>query len=307
MRLAASDLPPVRGRYVERADMSAITWFRVGGPADILYAPEDEDDLAGFLKNTPTKIPVYPVGVGSNLLVRDGGVRGVVIRLGAPFAKIAIEGTRVTAGAAALDAQVARAAARAGVAGLEFYRGVPGTIGGALAMNAGAYDQETKDILVEAVAYDRDGVRRVLNNADMKFAYRHCGAGEGLIFTQATFEGRADDPVAIEARMKAIMERREKSQPIREKTGGSTFANPEPAKSGGRKAWQLIDDIGGRGRVVGDAQCSEQHCNFMINRGQATAADIEALVEGLRKEVLNKTGVELRWEIMRLGEGAGDR
>jgi UDP-N-acetylmuramate dehydrogenase len=303
-RITLPDLPPVRGRYFERADMSAITWFRVGGPADVLFAPEDEGDLAHFLKNTPKEIPVYPVGVGSNLLVRDGGVRGVVIRLGAPFAKISIEGTRVSAGAAALDAQVARAAARAGVAGLEFYRGVPGTVGGALAMNAGAYEQETKDVLVEATAFSRHGEKSILSNADMKFSYRHCGAGPGLIFTGAVFEGRADDPAAIEARMKTIMERREKSQPIREKTGGSTFANPDPAISGGRKAWQLIDEIGGRGRVVGDAQVSEQHCNFMINRGKATAADLENLVEGLRKEVLNKTGVELRWEIKRIGEPA---
>ncbi len=302
--VAVADLPPVRGRYVERADMSAITWFRVGGPADVLYAPEDEDDLAHFLKNTPKAVRVYPVGVGSNLLVRDGRVAGVVIRLGAPFAKISIEGTRVTAGAAALDAQVARQAARAGVAGLEFYRGVPGTIGGALAMNAGAYEQETKDILVEAVAFDRSGARHIIKNAGMKFSYRHCGAGEGLIFTQATFAGRKDDPAAIDERMKSIMERREKSQPIREKTGGSTFANPDPEKSGGRKAWQLIDEVGGRGRVVGDAQCSEQHCNFMINRGKASAADIETLVEGLRKEVLNRTGVQLRWEIRRIGEPA---
>ena len=298
----ASDLPTVRGRYVERADMSAITWFRVGGPADVLFAPEDENDLAEFLKKTPKEIPVYPVGVGSNLLVRDGGVRGVVVRLGAPFAKISIDGVRVRAGAAALDAQVARAAARAGVAGLEFYRGVPGTIGGALAMNAGAYEQETKDVLVEAVAYDRGGERHVFKNADMNFAYRHCGAGEGLIFTEALFEGRKDETAAIEARMAAIMERREKSQPIREKTGGSTFANPDPAVSGGRKAWQLIDEVGGRGRVVGDAQCSQQHCNFMINRGKATAADLESLVESLRKDVLKKTGVELRWEIRRIGE-----
>jgi UDP-N-acetylmuramate dehydrogenase len=303
-RIKAADLPPVRGRYVERADMSAITWFRVGGPADVLYTPEDEADLAHFLKNAPAYIPVYPVGVGSNLLVRDGGVRGVVVRLGAPFAKVSVEGMRVTAGAAALDAQVAKAAARAGVSGLEFYRGVPGTIGGALAMNAGAYEQETKDILVETVAFDRAGRRLVLKNADMKFDYRHCGAGEGLIFTEATFAGRAEEPAAIEARMKSIMERREKSQPIREKTGGSTFANPDPVLSGGRKAWQLIDQIGGRGRIVGDAQVSEQHCNFMINRGKATAADLETLVEGLRKEVLNKTGVELRWEIKRIGEPA---
>jgi UDP-N-acetylmuramate dehydrogenase len=302
--ISISDLPPVRGRYVERADMSAITWFRVGGPADVLYTPQDEADLASFLKACDPQIPVHPVGVGSNLLVRDGGVRGVVVRLGAPFARIAAEGARIRAGAAALDAQVARAAAKAGIAGLEFYRGVPGTIGGALAMNAGAYDQETKDVLVAAVGYDRAGNRRAFSGADMKFSYRHCGAGEGIVFVEALFSGRRDDPAAIEARMKAIMERREKSQPIREKTGGSTFANPDPATSGGRKAWQLIDEIGGRGRVVGGAEVSEQHCNFMINRGGASAADIETLVEGLRKEVLNRTGVELRWEIRRIGEPA---
>ncbi|MEQ8934975.1 MAG: UDP-N-acetylmuramate dehydrogenase [Amphiplicatus sp.] len=303
-RVTPSDLPPVRGRYVERADMSAITWFRVGGPADVLFTPADEADLADFLKNTPADVPVYPVGVGSNLLVRDGGVRGVVIRLGAPFAKIEIDGVKVRAGAAALDAQVAKAAGRAGVAGLEFDRGVPGTIGGALAMNAGAYEQETKDVLAEAVAYERSGARRVLKNADMKFSYRHNGAGEGLIFTEALFEGRPGDPAAIEARMKEIMERREASQPIRERTGGSTFANPDPTESGGLKSWQLIDKIGGRGRFVGDAQVSEQHCNFMINRGKATANDIETLVEGLREEVLKQTGVSLRWEIKRIGEPA---
>jgi UDP-N-acetylmuramate dehydrogenase len=304
--ITSADLPSVRGRYVERADMSAITWFRVGGPADVLYTPADEDDLAAFLKACDPKIPVYPVGVGSNLLVRDGGVRGVVVRLGAPFAKVRTEERRVWAGAAALDAQVAKAAAKAGVAGLEFYRGVPGTIGGALAMNAGAYEQETKDVMVAAVAYNRAGERLVLKNADMKFAYRHCGAAERLIFTDAEFKGRPGQPEAIEARMAEIMARREKSQPIREKTGGSTFANPDPAVSGGRKAWQLIDEIGGRGRVVGDAQCSPMHCNFMINRGRATAADIETLVESLRKDVLNKTGVDLRWEIKRIGEvGSG--
>jgi len=302
--ISIGDLPRMRGRYVERADMSAITWFRVGGPADVLFAPEDEDDLADFLRQTPADIPVYPVGVGSNLLVRDGGVRGVIVRLGAPFAKISIEGTRVTAGAAALDAQVARQAARAGVAGLEFYRGVPGTIGGALAMNAGAYEQETRDVLVKAVAFDRTGERRQLSNDQMGFSYRQCRAGEGLIFTQGQFEGRIDDPASIEVRMRAIMERREKSQPIREKTGGSTFANPDPAQSGGRKAWQLIDEVGGRGRQVGDARCSAQHCNFMINRGQASAADLETLIESLRTDVKAKTGVDLRWEIRRIGEAA---
>lgn len=303
-RVTSADLPVIRGRYVERADMAAITWFRVGGPADVLFTPADEDDLAEFLKRIDPKIAVYPVGVGSNLLVRDGGVRDVVIRLGAPFAKVTIEGTRVRAGAACLDAQVAKAAAKAGVAGLEFYRGVPGTIGGALAMNAGAYEQETKDVLVEAIAYDREGNRLVLKNADMKFSYRHNGAGEGLIFTEALYEGRRDDPAAIEGRMAEIMKRREATQPIREKTGGSTFANPDPKESGGLKSWQLIDRIGGRGRVVGDAQVSEQHCNFIINRGKATASDIETLVESLREDVLKQTGVNLRWEIRRIGEPA---
>lgn len=299
--ITIADLPPVRGRYVEQADMSAVTWFRVGGPADVLFGPADEEDLAEFLANTPASIPVYPVGVGSNLLVRDGGVRGVVIRLGAAFAKIDIDGVRVRAGAAALDAQLARLAAKAGVSGLEFYRGVPGTIGGALAMNAGAYEQETKDVLVEATAYDRTGVRRVLTNAEMGFSYRQCRAADGLIFTSATFEGRPDAVDAIEARMQSIMARREKTQPIREKTGGSTFANPDLLASGGLKAWQLIDAVGGRGRIVGDAQCSPLHCNFMINRGAATAADIETLVEGLRADVLRQTGVDLRWEIKRIG------
>ncbi len=300
--IRAADLPAVRGRYAEAADMSAITWFRVGGPADVLFTPADEDDLAHFLKETPPTIPVYPVGVGSNLLVRDGGVRGVVVRLGAAFAKIEINGEMARAGAAALDAQVAKRAAAAGLAGLEFYRGVPGTIGGALAMNAGAYTQETKDVLVEAVAYDRAGKRRVLMNAEMGFSYRHCAAADGLIFTEALFRGRADDPAAIDARMAEIMKRREASQPIRERTGGSTFANPDPVQSGGLKAWQLIDKVGGRGRIVGDAQCSELHCNFMINRGKATAADVETLVESLRADVKNQLNVELRWEIKRIGE-----
>ena len=301
-RVSADNLPTVRGKYVESADLSALTWFRVGGPADVLFQPADEDDLAHFLKNTPEDIPVYPVGVGSNLLVRDGGVRGVVIRLGAPFAKIEIDGTRVTAGAAALDAQVAKAAARAGVAGLEFYRGVPGTIGGALSMNAGAYGGETKDVLVEAVGYTRAGERHVFSNKEMGFSYRHADAANGIIFTGAVFEGRSGDPKAIEEKMREIMVSREASQPIRERTGGSTFANPDLEISGGRKSWQLIDEIGGRGRVVGDAQVSEQHCNFMINRGQATASELEELIESLRNDVLTKTGVELRWEIRRIGE-----
>ena len=298
------DLPVIRGKYVENADLSALTWFRVGGPADVLFMPADEDDLAHFLKNTPEEIPIMSMGVGSNLLVRDGGYRGVVIRLGSPFRQVETDGLRVIAGAAAIDAQVAKHAAKAGIAGLEFYRGVPGTIGGALAMNAGAYGGETKDVLVEAVAYDRKGERQVLSNEDMGFSYRHCGAGDGLIFTGATFQGHADDPLAIEQRMAEIMERREATQPIRERTGGSTFANPDLGLSGGRKSWQLIDEIGGRGRIIGDAQMSEQHCNFMINRGKASADDLEALGESVRRDVREKTGVELRWEIRRIGEVA---
>ncbi|MEO1252495.1 MAG: UDP-N-acetylmuramate dehydrogenase [Pseudomonadota bacterium] len=306
-KVTAADLPAVRGKYVEAADLSALTWFRVGGPADVLYQPADEDDLAAFLKATPADIAVYPVGVGSNLLVRDGGVRGVVIRLGAPFAKIDIDGVRVTAGAAALDAQVAKAAGRAGVAGLEFYRGVPGTIGGALAMNAGAYGGETKDVLIEAVGYTRAGDRIVFSNSEMGFSYRHADAADGIIFTRAVFEGRPGTPGDIESAMREIMKKREATQPIKERTGGSTFANPDPEVSGGRKSWQLIDEIGGRGRVVGDAQVSEQHCNFMINRGKASAADLEELIESLRGDVKEKTGVSLRWEIRRIGETSAPR
>lgn len=301
-RITISNLPTVRGKYTENSDLSALTWFRVGGMADVLFSPADEDDLAHFLKETPEDIPVHVMGVGSNLLVRDGGVRGVVIRFGSPFRKITVDGMRVSAGAGAIDAQVAKAAAQAGVAGLEFFRGVPGTIGGAVRMNAGAYGGEVKDVLVATVAYDRKGVRHVLSNADLGFSYRHCSAPEDFIFTSATFEGRPDDPDVIIARMDKISAEREASQPIRERTGGSTFANPDPDRSGGRKAWQLIDEIGARGRVVGDAQVSERHCNFMINRGDATAADLEELIESLRKDVLTKTGVELHWEIRRIGD-----
>lgn len=298
------NLPEVRGRYSEAFELSSITWFRVGGPADILFTPADENDLADFLKALDPFIPVFPMGVGSNLLVRDGGIRGVVIRLTAPFNSIETDGLRVRVGAGALDAQLAKRAAAAGIAGLEFYRGVPGTIGGALRMNAGAYGGETKDILVEAVAYTRAGERLVLSNEEMKFSYRHCGAADDLIFVEALFKGHRDESAAIEARMAEIMKRREESQPIKERTGGSTFANPDLALSGGRKSWQLINEIGGRGRVVGDAQASEKHCNFMINRGNATAADLEELVESLREDVKLETGVDLRWEIKRVGEPA---
>ena len=299
-----SNLPTIRGKYTENADLSALTWFRVGGVADVLFAPADEEDLAQFLKNTPEEIPVFVMGVGSNLLVRDGGVRGVVVKLGSPFRRIQVEGMRVIAGAGAIDAQVAKRAAQEGVSGLEFFRGVPGTIGGAIRMNAGAYGGEVNDVLVDAVAYDRRGARHVLTNKEMGFSYRHSDAPEDLIFTGATFKGHADEPDAILARMEKISTEREATQPIRERTGGSTFANPDPALSGGRKSWQPIDEIGGRGRVVGDAQVSEHHCNFIINRGDATAADLEELIESLRRDVAKETGVELRWEIRRIGERA---
>ncbi|MEX6633539.1 UDP-N-acetylmuramate dehydrogenase [Hyphococcus lacteus] len=301
-KVTVKTLPDVRGKYVENADLSTLTWFRVGGFADVLFSPADEDDLAHFLRATPTNIPIFVMGVGSNLLVRDGGVRGVVIRLGSGFRQVVVDGLKVTAGAGAIDAQVAKRAAEAGVAGLEFFRGVPGTIGGALRMNAGAYGGETKDVLVSAVAFDRAGKRHVLSNTEMGFSYRHSDAPEELIFTSATFEGQRGDSKDIIARMDQISAQREETQPIRERTGGSTFANPDAALSGGRKSWQLIDEIGARGRVIGDAQVSERHCNFMINRGNASAADLEELIESLRIDVQEKLGVELRWEIRRVGE-----
>lgn len=297
-----ADLPEVRGKIVPNSELSKITWLRVGGPADILFMPADEEDLAQFLRELPEEIPVFPIGVGSNLLVRDGGIRGVVIRLGPGFAKVATDGLQVRAGAAALDAVVAKRAAAAGIAGLEFYRGIPGTIGGALMMNAGAYGSETKDVLVEAVALDRQGKRHVFTNEQMGFTYRKNALPEGLIFVEALYEGTAGDPADITARMEEIMAKREASQPVKERTGGSTFKNPDPEQSGGRGSWQLIDEVGGRGFVHGDAMFSELHCNFLINRGEATASDLEGLGEMMRAKVREKFDVDLQWEIKRVGE-----
>ncbi len=260
--------------------------------------PKDEADLAHFLSATPDDVPVQVLGVASNTLVRDGGVKGVVVRLGPAFGQIETDSLRVTAGAAALDKSVAKTAAKAGIAGLEFYAGVPGTIGGALRMNAGCYGGETKDVLVSAIALDRSGRRQVMDLAEMKYSYRHCGASKDLIFTQAVFEGTSDAPTDILARMDAITEKREASQPIREKTGGSTFKNPD----GPRGAWQVIDAAGCRGLRVGGAQMSEQHCNFMINADGATAADLETLGETVRAKVLETQGVDLHWEVRRIGE-----
>ncbi|MFN3229720.1 MAG: UDP-N-acetylmuramate dehydrogenase [Asticcacaulis sp.] len=295
-------LPPVRGKLVRDAELAPFTWFRVGGPADALFLPEDEADLAGFLAALDPAVPVLPIGVGSNLLVRDGGVEGVVIRLGRAFGQIeAFPHARIRAGAACLDAQLAKAAADAGIAGLEFYRGVPGSVGGALMMNAGCYGAETKDVLIEAYALTRSGVSVTLSNADMGFSYRHCdaAAGGGLIFTGALFQGQADTPEAVHERMEAITRRREQTQPIREKTGGSTFKNPD-----GYSAWKLVDEAGWRGKLHGGAKFSELHSNFMINTGEATASDLEGLGEAVRADVKASTGIDLHWEIKRIGRPA---
>lgn len=291
-------MPEIRGRVSANEALAPYTWFRVGGPAQLFFMPADESDLAYFLARLPKEIPVTVIGLGSNLIVRDGGVAGVVVRLSAKgFGDISIEGNyRLRIGAAVPDVKAARAAADAGIDGLAFYRGIPGAIGGALRMNAGAHGGETKDALIEARGVDRQGNLRVFTNADMGYAYRHCAAPLDVIFTQALFQGRSGDPKTILAEMDRITAAREASQPIKEKTGGSTFKNPE-----GHKAWQLIDAAGCRGLVVGDAQVSEMHCNFLINRGCATAADIETLGETVRRRVHETSGVELNWEIKRIG------
>ncbi len=294
-------LPSVRGTLKPDVSLAPYSWLRVGGPAEVFFMPKDEADLAHFLSSTPDDIQVQVLGVASNTLIRDGGVKGVVIRLGPAFAKITTDGQRLTAGAAALDNKVAKEAAKAGIAGLEFYAGIPGTIGGALRMNAGCYGGETKDVLVEAVAIDRRGRRQIMPLAEFNYRYRGSDAPEDLIFTQAVFQGRKDVPEDIMARINDITSRREESQPIREKTGGSTFKNPDPEQSGGRGAWQVIDAAGGRGFQVGGAQMSEKHCNFMINTGDATAADLETLGETIRDKVRASEGVELEWEIRRIG------
>jgi UDP-N-acetylmuramate dehydrogenase len=294
-------LPPVRGTYIYDAPLKDLVWFRAGGHAEILFRPADAEDLATFLAAKPTDLRVSVIGVGSNLLVRDGGIPGLVVRLSAAFGKIEVKGTKVRCGAAALDAQVAKIAADAGIGGLEFLRGVPGTIGGALKMNAGCYGREIKDIFAEAVALDGQGNRIVLNAADMAFVYRKAQVREELIFVEATFEGTPDAPEAIRARMEALVAQREATQPIRARTGGSTFKNPP-----GHKAWQLIDEAGCRGLMVGAAQVSEKHCNFLINTGDARAADIEALGEEVRLRVSAKSGVALEWEIKRVGVAEGN-
>jgi UDP-N-acetylmuramate dehydrogenase len=292
-----SAMPELRGRLLANESLAPLTWFRVGGPAQILFTPADEDDLAYFLMRLPHDVPVYTVGVGSNLIVRDGGVAGVVIRLSPRgFGEIKADGDTVRAGTAALDKRVAEAAAAANIGGLEFYFGIPGSIGGALRMNAGANGGETKDVLVEARGVTRNGEKVTFSNADMKFVYRNSGVDTSIIFTSALYRGRVTDPEAIRARMNDVQQHRETAQPIREKTGGSTFKNPP-----GHSSWKLIDAAGMRGFRVGGAQVSEMHCNFLINTGDATAHDIEALGETVRARVKDNSGIELQWEIKRIG------
>jgi UDP-N-acetylmuramate dehydrogenase len=289
-------LPDLRGRLLANEALAPLTWFRVGGSAQALFMPEDETDLAYLLANLPAEISVTVIGLGSNLIVRDGGVPGVVVRLGRGFGQIKIEGTCIRAGTAVPDVKVARTAQEGSLAGLAFLRGIPGAVGGALRMNGGAYGRETKDALVAARGVDRNGRVREFSNGDMHYGYRHCGAPDDIIFTEAVFAGAPGDPVAIAAEMDKITESREATQPIKSRTGGSTFKNPP-----GHKAWQLIDAAGCRGLKIGQAQVSEMHCNFLINLGDAIAADIEALGETVRARVKEHAGVELEWEIKRIG------
>jgi UDP-N-acetylmuramate dehydrogenase len=286
----------VRGNYTENAPLKDLVWFRVGGPAQILFRPADADDLATFLYAKPAGLQVTVIGVGSNLLVRDGGIPGVVIRLPASFGRISIDGARVRAGAAALDAAVARAAADAGLADLEFLRGIPGTIGGALRMNAGCYGREIRDVFVEATAIDGSGRIVTFGADEMAFSYRRCGVSDDLIFVEAVLRGEPGNREEIRTRMNELVEQRESTQPVKSKTGGSTFKNPP-----GHRAWQLIEQVGGRGLARGGAQVSEKHCNFLINVGEATAADIEELGEELRERVRSRFHIELEWEIKRVG------
>jgi len=297
-------LPKVRGKLRENVVLAPYTWFRVGGAAQVLFMPEDTADLALFLAGTPLDIPVQVLGVASNTLVRDGGVPGVTIRLGPAFAEIKhYDNFYIGAGAACLDAKLSKVAGAYSIGGLEFYSGIPGTIGGALRMNAGCYGRETKDVLYKVIALDRRGRQQIMSVKEMEYSYRNSNAPMDLIFIEATFKGYERSPALIFTEMANIKKERELSQPIREKTGGSTFKNPDPKLSGGRSAWKLIHDAGGRGLKIGGALMSEKHCNFMINHQNASAADLELLGETIRKKVMDSEGVDLSWEIRRIGNG----
>ncbi len=293
-------LPVVRGRYSTNEPLAPMTWFRVGGPAEVLFKPADEEDLAQFLQQCPADVPITILGVASNVIIRDGGIKGVVVRLGREFAGMAVDAqdpTLLHVGAACLDFNVALFAQKNAIAGLEFLSGIPGTIGGALRMNAGCYGSETKDILIEATAIDRHGRRHVVTPQDMNMQYRHTDAPADWLFVSARLRGRVGNAEEIKAHMDEIKAKREASQPIREKTGGSTFANPADCS-----AWQAVDRAGCRGLKVGGAQMSEKHANFMINTGEATAADLENLGEEVRRRVKETQDIDLRWEIKRIGE-----
>lgn len=288
--------PELRGRLEPDVPLAPLTWFKTGGPAEIFFAPADEDDLAYVLARCPAEVPVLYIGLGSNLLVRDGGVDGLVIQLGKPFAEISVDGVEIEAGAAVPDVKLASAAAQAGIAGLAFLRGIPGSIGGALRMNGGAYGSDTANVLIEARGVDRQGRRLTFSNAEMGFTYRHCGVPEDVIFTRARFRGHAGDPETIRKDMAEITAARAASQPVNTRTGGSTFKNPP-----GAKAWELVDRAGCRGLRLGDAQVSELHTNFLVNLGQATAAELEDLGELVRTRVKDTSGITLEWEIARVG------
>jgi UDP-N-acetylmuramate dehydrogenase len=298
-------LPAVRGRYEAGYLLSRIAWFKVGGPADVLFSPTDTADLANFMAHVPGDICVSVIGVASNLLVRDGGVAGVVVKLGREFNHIHVDGSDIVVGAGALDPVVARAAAEAGIAGLEFLIGIPGTIGGALRMNAGAYGREMKDVVVEAEAIDPQGRVHRLTRTDLGFTYRHSAVPDGWIFTSARLRGTPGIAAEVTARMDEIRRKREDSQPVRTRTGGSTFTNPG-GPNGTPRAWELVDRAGCRGLVLGGARVSPMHTNFLENTGDATAADIEELGEIVRRRVLETSGVTLEWEIQRIGRQAGE-
>jgi UDP-N-acetylmuramate dehydrogenase len=289
-------LPSVRGRLLEGASLAKLTWFRVGGPAEVLFRPADVDDLAQFLAGTPADVPITVIGVGSNVLVRDGGIPGVVVRLGEPFAKVTVNGDIIEAGAGASNLKIATTARDSSLAGLEFLSGIPGSLGGSLRMNAGAYGTEMSDVALSAIALDRNGGSHQITADLMGFSYRHSSVDESLIFVSGRLRGRAGDAAAIAKRMTEIQTERETSQPVKTPTGGSTFVNPP-----GHKAWELIDRAGCRGLVRGGAMVSEKHTNFLINTGTATAADLEGLGEEVRRRVFAQSGITLEWEIRRIG------
>ena len=291
-------LPQVRGRYAPHADLKKMVWFQVGGPADVVFKPADVQDLADFLKQLPQEVPVTILGVGSNVLIRDQGIEGVVIKLTRAFTKIKMDGDQVTVGAGALAKTVALEAASHGIADLEFLSGIPGSMGGVVKMNAGAYGSELKDVIVSCSVINRQGQHKKLESKDITFTYRHSSLPEDWIVVETTLRGRSGDKVKIQERLDFIMQERERSQPIRAKTGGSTFKNPP-----GHSAWKLIDQAGCRGLQKGDAQVSEKHCNFLINTGHATAADLEALGEEVRHKVKKTSDVDLEWEVIRMGRG----